>query len=442
MKTCQTVPAYCVFIVYLRLVYLLSCRAHNFGILAKLKRTAKPSRRESFKNLISTAMFPYLNTTGSRQYVCSGGSKDQVNNLSRSGDEFDDAIAQILVGNAGFQSLPVNLRSMEHLFLSEPSEMTPTGIGYIQQKTTSFQTTNKHPESNIQQDQHIPMTQQQQQRLVSIPEQQNTLLPQLLQAHQQSQVTSTMPNSSNRDDDECQGELEKPKRSLSAYNFFFQNQRRVLLKTLPTRNGKKPRNSHGKIGFADMARTIAAKWKRITPEEKTEYNELAEMDSIRYKQELAIYNRQKEEAALQRRLMGVQSQSNRGVEYQHAGPDDHIQPTWMGSVSKTQGLTSHDQPSTQLVQSQTHCHGPSGGDVRQFGTRLGSMQASQTGNLGMPCQTVVHSQSNPVRMRSNSLCSLPTIASQSSLGTMTFPSVDFSENCANATFPSNPHVNH
>uniref|UniRef100_A0A7S2Y3L5 HMG box domain-containing protein n=1 Tax=Entomoneis paludosa TaxID=265537 RepID=A0A7S2Y3L5_9STRA len=88
--------------------------------------------------------------------------------------------------------------------------------------------------------------------------------------------------------------LEKPKRSLSAYNYFFQAERKKLLQSLPDRRQqgrKKPRNSHGKMGFAEMARNVSAKWKKITPEEKKEYDELAKLDTIRYRKEMAIWKR-------------------------------------------------------------------------------------------------------------------------------------------------------
>uniref|UniRef100_A0A7S2VBS3 HMG box domain-containing protein n=1 Tax=Entomoneis paludosa TaxID=265537 RepID=A0A7S2VBS3_9STRA len=94
------------------------------------------------------------------------------------------------------------------------------------------------------------------------------------------------------DEDEEDDEVAKPKRSLSAYNLFFQTERKKLLKTLPVK-GKKPRKSHGKIGFADMARTIAAKWKKITPDEKSEYDRLAALDKQRYKSQMVVYQQNK-----------------------------------------------------------------------------------------------------------------------------------------------------
>lgn len=109
-----------------------------------------------------------------------------------------------------------------------------------------------------------------------------------------SQTTSR----DNGDGDE-EEEIEKPKRSLSSYNIFFAAERKKLLQSLPARKGKKkPRNSHGKLGFAEMARTISAKWKKITPEEKSEFDELAKLDGVRYRNEMAIYKQKQQLVAL------------------------------------------------------------------------------------------------------------------------------------------------
>lgn len=90
----------------------------------------------------------------------------------------------------------------------------------------------------------------------------------------------------------------KPKRPLSAYNLFFKDMREELLKSLPG-NGDEPepekpqrgkrRKPHGKIGFADLAKTIAAKWKKVEPETLQVYRERADADMERYKKEMDEY---------------------------------------------------------------------------------------------------------------------------------------------------------
>jgi HMG-box domain len=78
----------------------------------------------------------------------------------------------------------------------------------------------------------------------------------------------------------------KPKRPLSAYNWFFQTERQRILEETPTRKEGKPRRSHGKIGFADLARLIAAKWKSLSKEERASYDEKAVIDKQRYQREM------------------------------------------------------------------------------------------------------------------------------------------------------------
>ena len=77
-------------------------------------------------------------------------------------------------------------------------------------------------------------------------------------------------------------QLVKPKRPLSAYNMFFRDQRELLLESLPSRGGRKPKRSHGKINFNDLAKTIAAKWKEISPEEKEKYEKVAAVGREKY----------------------------------------------------------------------------------------------------------------------------------------------------------------
>lgn len=98
-------------------------------------------------------------------------------------------------------------------------------------------------------------------------------------------------------------ELSKPKRSRTAYNFFFHDERIKLLQTLPVRAQGKPRGgSHGKIGFSEMAKVISAKWKTIDPARMVHYAELANQDKIRYRTEMHEYKerlREQERAKVQ-----------------------------------------------------------------------------------------------------------------------------------------------
>jgi len=95
--------------------------------------------------------------------------------------------------------------------------------------------------------------------------------------------------------------LGKPKRPLSAYNIFFKHEREKLvsnapdtpvtlesLKVDPVRKPKKRRHrkSHGKIGFADLARTIAEKWKTLDAESRKVFEACASKEKERYQREI------------------------------------------------------------------------------------------------------------------------------------------------------------
>mmetsp|Transcript_19307 Transcript_19307/g.41532 ORF Transcript_19307/g.41532 Transcript_19307/m.41532 type:complete len:228 (+) Transcript_19307:126-809(+) len=140
--------------------------------------------------------------------------------------------------------------------------------------------------------------------------------------------------------------LEKPKRSLSAYNLFFQSERKNLLKSLPPRQGKKkPRNSHGKMGFAEMARCVSAKWKKLTPEEKKPFQELAAMDTKRYQSEMTLWKQSQsnlEQARIvsMQSMNGVHSQPQQGY---FAAPAQQISnDAWMGFTGTQQVPVVHN----------------------------------------------------------------------------------------------------
>jgi len=80
-----------------------------------------------------------------------------------------------------------------------------------------------------------------------------------------------------------------PKRPLSAYNIFFRFERQSLLGEEVAKDHKvnsqakrKHRKTHGKIGFADMARTISSKWKSMDPEEKKPFEVQAATEKQKY----------------------------------------------------------------------------------------------------------------------------------------------------------------
>ena len=94
--------------------------------------------------------------------------------------------------------------------------------------------------------------------------------------------------------------LDKPKRPLSGYNFFFQDERMRLLEVLPERPAdRKPRRSHGKLGFKEMATIIGLRWRALDPATKSRYDKMAQRDTLRYRRERAAFLRQQD--ALERK---------------------------------------------------------------------------------------------------------------------------------------------
>mmetsp|Transcript_16651 Transcript_16651/g.23458 ORF Transcript_16651/g.23458 Transcript_16651/m.23458 type:complete len:376 (+) Transcript_16651:139-1266(+) len=101
---------------------------------------------------------------------------------------------------------------------------------------------------------------------------------------------------------------DKPKRPLSAYNLFFQHERNLIV-TAETPAGQEPpvlaggekkkrkrrhRKTHGKISFADLARTIADKWKNTAPEGRAPFEAQAAIEKARYLEQLEAWKKSKE----------------------------------------------------------------------------------------------------------------------------------------------------
>jgi len=71
----------------------------------------------------------------------------------------------------------------------------------------------------------------------------------------------------------------KPKRPLSAYNLFFKHQRQLII------------SSHGRMGFQDLARNVASKWKDVDPKLRNFFQSISSKDKIRYKEEMGEWKK-------------------------------------------------------------------------------------------------------------------------------------------------------
>ena len=96
----------------------------------------------------------------------------------------------------------------------------------------------------------------------------------------------------------------KPNRPLSAYNLYFRKERAIMLgdaaEKTDQEEGKKRvhRKTHGKIGFAEMARIIGAKWKSLPDEDKVEFVKVAAVEKERYAKDLAKWREEQKQKAI------------------------------------------------------------------------------------------------------------------------------------------------
>ncbi|KAL0076442.1 non-histone chromosomal protein 6 [Phycomyces blakesleeanus] len=67
-----------------------------------------------------------------------------------------------------------------------------------------------------------------------------------------------------------------PKRGLSAYMFFSQDQRHVVKENNPD------------ASFGQIGKILGERWKKMTDADKKPYNQKAELDKKRYEDEKAI----------------------------------------------------------------------------------------------------------------------------------------------------------
>ena len=97
---------------------------------------------------------------------------------------------------------------------------------------------------------------------------------------------------------------DRPKRPLSAYNFFFKDERAKMIAEAPGEvpsdvvsdhssscggRKRKKQKPHRKVGFEEMARVIGRKWKTLDPELRPRYQAMAEEEKKRYKANMDAY---------------------------------------------------------------------------------------------------------------------------------------------------------
>jgi hypothetical protein len=106
----------------------------------------------------------------------------------------------------------------------------------------------------------------------------------------------------------------KPKRPLSAYNLFFQHERRLMVHealaessndemitqdmiddALKTGRRKPPNHrTHGKVPFKDLTSRVSMKWRALSKDEKAVFEEKANVDIKRYQNEVIEWRKERE----------------------------------------------------------------------------------------------------------------------------------------------------
>lgn len=81
-----------------------------------------------------------------------------------------------------------------------------------------------------------------------------------------------------------------PTRPLSAYNFFFREQRGKILEEREAEAAAKGVMPDKSDLFAILGKTIAARWKSQSDEQRAKYKKLAQEDMKRYRADMDTYH--------------------------------------------------------------------------------------------------------------------------------------------------------
>jgi hypothetical protein len=211
--------------------------------------------------------------------------------------------------------------------------------------------------------------------------------------------------------------LDMPKRPLSAYNFFFREQREVILderdreEEAAEASGINASSATGRSLFESMGKDIASRWKTLSEQGHEKYTKLAEEDTERYKTEMADYsNTQK---AILRLAIDKESQQEKAKSppttptWEDTGPAQnhpqlkegvalppknglsHPQPNHDAAFSLTTGLAAYHASQHQQEKSQVPGGSPHGGasglqlhHPSLYPPHQGSLQARLPADMG------------------------------------------------------------
>lgn len=186
---------------------------------------------------------------------------------------------------------------------------------------------------------------------------------------------------------------DKPKRPLSAYNFFFKEEREKILKVVLAEDPEKVDNSPdaddfldeealrklrkegGKVSFEEMGKIIGQRWKNIDPDRLTKYSELAAEDTERYKKEMQTYNGRQEAKMRSEALKPPTADPSR--QYMPKGPGAENGPR----VGYPEGMSSMNSAFANAAGMGAGY--PYGMDFSGYGMGMGGMYSPYGGYPGM-----------------------------------------------------------
>jgi hypothetical protein len=161
-----------------------------------------------------------------------------------------------------------------------------------------------------------------------------------------------------------------PGTARDAKHTVFQDERVKLLDSLPQPKDSKSKKSHGKIGFAGLARTIADKWKAANSSTKAYYEQLAAKEKRQYALDMIKWAQDQEATTAE----PVPSVEQTEEVYNTVSPDHSV----ASSVQKYPACTEATVPSP--VSSYEGCFAPALDDNFRLSTseRMNQMmRASQ-----------------------------------------------------------------
>ena len=182
------------------------------------------------------------------------------------------------------------------------------------------------------------------------------------QKRKSQNYSSSSTSSSSSDSDEDNGESEeflisripKPKRPMTAYNFFFQAERRKIIRDEEearknTKNSssssgtrRQSKGSNHQASFENMGKTIGRRWKEVNKEDLERYQALGAKESRRYKREMKVYNAKVASIRAKKTLRAEAKKMRR--EYH---PDTRKAPSSVNSITDTNTTATLSTRGTQ-----------------------------------------------------------------------------------------------